>query len=340
MKCAICRIFVSAAVVLGITSGLFAQGIGDRNRPADGGNGSFGIQGRVILPNGRPAVGARIYISSAEMISGNISSVTNNDGVFHVGSLQGGNYTITAQVTGMPSETERLTIDRVAQPGRTFNIVINMRDERGSAVTEPVAPQSSLLKDVPIDALDKFRKGEEKLQKDDFKGAITQFDEAIKFYPAFAAAYHEKGSAQLKDKDLDGALASFVKAIEIKPDYLEAKYSVGYTQYLRKNYEVSAAIFDDVLKQKRDMAEAHMYLGISLYHLKNIDAAEVSLRSAIAVRDGENVALAHRYLGGIYLQKNRNKEAATELEKYLELVPKAPDAGRLKATIQDLKKKS
>ena len=83
-----------------------------------------------------------------------------------------------------------------------------------------------------------------------------------------------------------------------------------------------------------------MYLGISLYYLREVEAAEASLRSAIAIRDGESVALAHRYLGGIYAQKKRNSEAAAELEKYLELVPKAPDADRLRATIEDLKKRS
>lgn len=339
MKHAYVRVFFITAVLSALAAATAGQGIGDRNRPADGGNGSFGIQGRIILPNGRPAVGARAYISSPDVISGNISAVTNNDGVFQVGSLQAGNYTIVVQVSGMPAETERLTIDRFAQPGRTFNIVFNLRHE-GSPASDDSAPESALLKGIPRDALDKFRKGQEKLQKNDGKGAIALFDEAIRSHSAFAAAYYEKGMAQMKEKDLDGALASFVKAIEIKQDYLEAKYSVGYTQFQKKNYEIAAAIFDDVLKQKREMPEAHMYLGISLYHLKNVDAAEASLRSAITMRDGETVALAHRFLGGIYLQKKKNSEAAAELQRYLELVPKAPDADRLKATIEDLKKRS
>jgi tetratricopeptide (TPR) repeat protein len=215
-----------------------------------------------------------------------------------------------------------------------------LRGEGRQAAAAGTESTNPLLAGVPADALDKFRKGEEKLRRSDFKGAAALFDEATRSHPAFAAAYYEKGQAQLKDNDMDGALGSFVKAVQAKQDYLEAKYSVGYTQFLRKNYEVAAAVFDDVLKQKRDMPEAHMYLGISLYHLKNVEAAEAALRSAIAAHDGENVALAHRFLGGIYLQKKRNSEAAAELERYLELVPKAPDAGRLKETIAGLKKSS
>ena len=166
------------------------------------------------------------------------------------------------------------------------------------------------------------------MEKNDSKGAIVLFDEAIAAYPNFAPAYHQKGTAYLKENELDKALESFVKAISIKPDYFEAKFSVGYTQYLKKNYEVAAAVFDDVLKQQADMPEAQMYLGISLFNLKNVDAAETILKKTVAAKSGERLALAHLYLGQIYAQKKKNAEAAAELEKYLELLPKAELADR------------
>ena len=59
---------------------------------------------------------------------------------------------------------------------------------------------------------------------------------------------------------------------------------------------------------------------------------------ATAKESGERVALAHRFLGGIYMQKKQNGPAAAELQKYVDLVPKAPDADKLRATIADLKK--
>ena len=54
---------------------------------------------------------------------------------------------------------------------------------------------------------------------------------------------------------------------------------------------------------------------------------------------GENIALAHKYLGGLYMSAQKNKEAADELEKYLKLDPKAPDADRIKGTIKELRSK-
>jgi regulator of sirC expression with transglutaminase-like and TPR domain len=47
--------------------------------------------------------------------------------------------------------------------------------------------------------------------------------------------------------------------------------------------------------------------------------------------------LLHRYLGGIYVIKNMNREAVAELETYITQDPKARDADRIRQTIADLK---
>jgi tetratricopeptide (TPR) repeat protein len=178
----------------------------------------------------------------------------------------------------------------------------------------------------------------EKASKEDYKGALSDFDAAIAAYPKFAAAFYEKGAVLLKSNELDNAMAAFVKAIELKSDYVEAKYGYAMVMFHKKDYTVSAAAFNDVLQQRKDMAEAHLNLGISLFYLKNIDSAESELKAAIATKGGEKLAMAHLYLGQIYAQKKRNSDAVTELEKYLELLPKAPNADRIKQAIDQLKK--
>ena len=328
-------IFVLITALFFAAAAARAQGIGDRNRPADSNGGIYSIQGRVILPDGKPAENVKVSITSAD--GPGIALVTNQDGGFQTGGVAAGNYTIVVRVPGLPSQSEVLTIDRDAPAGRTFNVVLYPGVERLEK-GEDYAPHP-LIKDVPKAALNKFKKAEDKLQDNDTKAAIQLFDEAIAEYPQFALAYYERGTAYLKTNNFDKALESFVMAVQIKNDYLGAKYSVGYTQYLKNNFEVAAAIFDDVLKQK-DMPEAHLYLGISLAKLHALDPAIPHLKAAIAANDNESMALAHRYLGGIYMQKKQNAEAATELEKYLKLAPKAPDADKLKSTIADLRKNS
>ena len=332
-------VFVCSMVpVLAFISGANGQGIGDRNRPAGSGDGRYSIQGKIYLPDGKPAVNAKVSVTSAD--SPGSSTMSDVDGVFQVSGLRAGNYRLSVHPEGFAAETENLTIDRFAPIGSTFNVVFHLRAMQQKA--EPrvgVITANPLLADVPDDAYSKYRKGTERMAKNETDAAIAAFNEAIAAHPKFALAYYELGSAFLKKNDPEKALEAFVKAISIKPDYLEAKYSVGYTQFLRRNYEVAAAVFDDVLKQRADMPEAQMYLGISLCYLKNNEAAEVFLKRSIA-SGGDKTALAHRFLGGIYLQQKKNAEAAAELQKYLELVPKAPDANRLRETIAELRKKS
>jgi len=322
----------SAVIILGATSAALAQGYGSRNRPA-GGGGSANISGRVVMPDGTPAVGAKVLLNSSDV---NTFTFTDSDGNYGFSGVAGGNYTITAKVEGLPDATESYSIDADTGAGQTISVPLFIRNpgqKKGDFAAGP------LFTGVPKPAVDLFRSGMEKLQANDTKDAISLFDQAIAGYANFAAAYYERGSAYLREKDLDKALESFVKAIAIKSDYLEAKYSVGYIQYLKNNFEVSAAIFDDVLKVKQ-MPEAHLYLGISLAKLHNMDAALPHFKAALAAKDDESMALAHRYLGGIYMQKKQNAEAAAELEKYLKLVPKTPDADKLRSTIADLKKQS
>ena len=53
----------------------------------------------------------------------------------------------------------------------------------------------------------------------------------------------------------------------------------------------------------------------------------------------QDFPLLHRYLGGIYVAKQLNKEAVAELETYIHQDPNAKDADRIKQTISDLKTK-
>lgn len=325
----ICAMIVAGFAVINTK----AQGYGDRNRA--GGGGTYNVFVKVLLPDGKPAVGAKLSFSAADY-SGPNTGFTDAEGGHTFSGLPGGNYTFTARIEGLSPENEFLTISRDMSGGSSFQVVLYFRNpgqKKGDFYSA-----NPMFKDVTKEALEKFKKGMEKMGKNDYKGSLPLFDEAITLFPQFAPAYYEKGVAYIRLTEYDKAIASFVKAIEIKPDYTEAKYSIGYTHYLMKNYEIAAAVFGDILQTKKDMPEVFMYLGICLVQMNRIDQAETALKMAIATKGGENLALAHRALAGVYQQKKKNAEAAAELEKYLELVPKAPDADKLRQTISELKK--
>jgi tetratricopeptide (TPR) repeat protein len=280
------------------------------------------------MPDGKPAVRVRVMISGGD-IPGE-TTYTDEDGSFKFGGLLRGNFTVTVRADGYPTATEYVTIESRGPSGQTAQVVIYVKGE--NVLNNP------MLADVPKEPLKKFQKAAEIAGKDT-KGAIALIDEAIALYPNFALAYYEKGLLYQKENDSNKALAAFVKAIEIKPDFTSAKIQFGVAHNSLKNYEVAAQVFLDVIKQKTEDPMVYSYLGIAFIGLKQNDNAEKAFKQAITMKGGENLAVAHRYLGGIYMQKNQNTEAIAELQKYLELQPKATDADRIKAIIEDLKKK-
>ncbi len=328
--------FLACAVILTfwILPEVKGQGYGDRNRA--GGEGSFNIQGKVMMPDGRPAIGVKVTMSSADFNGG--ATQTDNDGNFTFASLLAGNYTISIKGgAGYEPESETMIIDRFASPGQTFNMNFFLRAP-GVKKNSLNPTNNPLLNDVPKEALKKYKSAAESMQKNDLKAATIFLDEAIAIHPNFALAYNEKGMLLIKQNELDKAMEAFVKAIQINPDYFDAKLNFGFASLNKKDYEKTEIVMRDILQQRADSLTAQIYLGIALIGLKKIDEAETILKKLVSTKGGENMAQAHRYLGGIYIQRKKNAEAIAELEKYLLLAPKAGDVEKIKATIAELKK--
>jgi Tfp pilus assembly protein PilF len=301
----------------------FAQGVGTGRGGIDG----YTITGKVALPDGKPAAGARVD-ATCDFTS--VTASTRSDGTYTLTGVRAGNCSITARVAGYEAITESRTIDRDTPYGSTIYIPFFVRGSGSQA-------QNPLLIGIAKPAQEKFLAGLAEKKPDN---ALELFDAAIKLDPKFAAAYYEKGQILLQRNDLDGAIAALVKAIELKTDYVEAKYAFGRAHLQRKDYEIAEAVFRDLLTQGVDSAEFHLNLGVSLFYLKRPADAEKEFKNATTGKGGDKLALPHLYLGQIYASQKRNPEAVAELQKYLDMVPKAPNADHIKSVISDLKKAS
>jgi tetratricopeptide (TPR) repeat protein len=118
---------------------------------------------------------------------------------------------------------------------------------------------------------------------------------------------------------------------------VQLNYGTALTQ--KKEFAEAEKQLRRALKKLDKSATGHMYLGVALIGLKNIDEAERELQAAARL-GGEQMGAAHKYLGGIYWARRDYKKAADELETYLKLTPKAPDAEQVEGTIKELRGKS
>ena len=131
---------------------------------------------------------------------------------------------------------------------------------------------------------------------------------------------------------------AYARLQESSPDSWRSHQLRAEGYALRQDFDNALKEFQGALQLHPDESELHEAVG-ELYLVNHSDAqAQSELESAVK-NGGDGIALAHKFLGGLYMSARRNKEAADELEKYVQLDPKAADAERIKVTIKDLRNK-
>jgi tetratricopeptide (TPR) repeat protein len=336
----------STILIMAIALAANAQGVGS-SRGLASGDGIHTIQGRVYFPSGQSAAGKTVKVSLESVSSfGGFSTVVDQDGSFRFRSLQAGNYTVVVDA-GKEYEIARETanIDREASPGgRIIQVSIQLHFK--------VDTSNPAFAGIPQAALDFYQKGTAAAQKGNAQSATEFLSKAVAASPNFSLALSELGLQYLKLKQMDKAAQTFETLLKLKPTDAAAQLNLGIALYNQGVAFLAQKNFDDAQK-KLDASEAHLreaiklnspgpaahyYLGMLLINFKAYDEAQKEFQLAIS-NGGENLALAHKFLGGVFISTHKNKEAADELEKYLKLDPKASDADHIKDTIKNLRSK-
>ncbi len=291
------------------------------------------IQGRIHFPSG-PSVASKPVKISLESVSsfGAMSTVTDQDGSFRFRNLQAGSYTIVVDAGNEYEKArETVNIDREASPGgRTVQVAIQL--------SLKVDASNPAFANIPEKALSLYQKGAAAAKKGDAKNAVGFLNNAISTYPNFPIALSELGLQYMKLGQMDKAGDTFETLLKLKPADAAAHLNFGIVLFNKKSLAEAETHLRKTLDLNYVGPTAHYYLGLTLIGLKRYDEAQKEFELTIS-NGGENLALAHKYLGGLYMSSKKNQQAADELEKYLKLDPKAADAERIRGTIKDLRSK-
>jgi Flp pilus assembly protein TadD len=303
------------------------------SRVQPGGEGSRTIQGRVHFPSGQSKGSNRVKVTLEGVSASSTQSIlTDEDGAFRFDHVVSGSYSIVVDA-GKEYEIahEPVSIDRETGVGSMIsNLEIMLRTK--------VDASNPAFANVPKAALDLYQKGVAAGQKGNAKGAAEFLSQAVAADPTFALALSELGTQYMKLLQWDKAAEAFEALLKLKSSDTAGHLNLGIALFNQKKYEDAETHLRTSLKLNSAGPSAHYYLGLTLVSAKQYQEATTEFELAIR-NGGENLAQAHRYLGGLYMSAHRNKDALDELEKYLKLEPKAADAERIKGTIKDLKSK-
>ena len=328
------RLVYSLMLILSVALLASAQGVGS-SRGLTSGDGNNTIQGKVYFPAGERNLGkaVKLHIESANA-TGGASTVTDQDGVFRFNGLRAGNYEVVVD-GGKDYENTRepVTIDPIGG-GRIVQVNIALKPK--------IDASNPAFAGVPHAALDLYQKGMAAAQKGsekDTKEAVDFLTRAVAAYPDFSQALSDLGNQYLKLFQWDKATEAFDRLVRLKPSDPAAHLDLGIALYNIGGEKLPSAEaqFREAIQLNSPGPSAHYYLGMTLVKTRKYPEAQSELELAVK-NGGDNIALAHRYLGGLYQASHKNKEAADELEKYLKLDPKAKDSDKIKQLIADLRK--
>lgn len=331
--------------------GIIASFLGAESAFAQSGSDNTGtggrhtIQGRIYYPSGRRS-DVRVKVKLESVNFGELSVFSDINGSFSFKGLESGSYTIVVDA-GAEYEIARESVYIETEGGsarrgivlppvsRLYTVDISLQPKRESASSKSGVINAALSK-VPQAARDLYLKALTSAQAGNSSQAIEQLKGAIANYPEFPLALNELGVQYLKQGHPDKAADEFESAVKFAPEDFEPRLHLGIALLNLRRYTDAEHELRTALSRNSSAPTVHMYLGISLAIQRKLEEGQRELELALASNSTETV-LAHRYLAGIFLERSEKKRAADELETYLKLVPKAPDAAILQRKIKELR---
>ncbi len=272
------------------------------------------IKGLVADGAGEPLKDAKITLT--DLTSGNrYSFKSGKEGkIFKVG-IPPADYRLTVMLEGYKPYEQPFTVTFGEQ--HILNITL-----------EKIPPK--------IDADKDFLEGVSLFKQARYAEAVASFEKVTARFPDSAEAHYNLGISAVRDGRKDMGLASLETAVRLMPDMVEAQFVLGEEYFARGDKDKAQAAFDRAIALQPENPKAHYNLGIIYYKSGQMDEALASFRKAIDLDPGFSSAW---YQSGLAcVGKGDFAAAVAGFEKFLEIEPSAPEAGRVKVMIEELKK--
>jgi len=156
--------------------------------------------------------------------------------------------------------------------------------------------------------------------------AVDELERALDADPSHVGALMTLADSYFESGNFRAARQMADRVAAVEPSHTGALNLIGMLQLVPRDYEGAEATFLRALTAKPDDPESLANLALALYGQGETETAIGILERVIARHP--TFAVAHLYLGRIYLSEKRPNEAAAALQRAAELRPAMGDAQR------------
>jgi tetratricopeptide (TPR) repeat protein len=256
------------------------------------------------------------------------TAFTRDNGDFQFDGLRSGDYIIEITVKDYDRFQQQISINGASRMGISIFLTKSAKVITPGLQLSISAHQLS----VPHKAHDEFEKGMALIYlKSDYRGAISQFQLAIKDFPTYYEAYAEEGNAYYELQDLGAAQEALQKSIDTSSgQYADAMFTLSAILTDTKRYTDAETLSRRGISVDASSWRGSFELARALTALKKTDEAEKNaLKSRDVMPDNPPVYLL---LANIHIQKKDYPALIRDLDDYLRLSPLGPEADQARKT--------
>jgi len=141
-----------------------------------------------------------------------------------------------------------------------------------------------------------FKDGVIKADAKDYRGAITDYNEAIRLNPNYAETYTYRGIAKYQLADKEGAISDYNEAIRINPNYADAYNNRGSAKYGLGDKQGALTDYNEAIRLNPNHALAYNNRGLAKSDLGDKEGAITDYTQAIKTNQNwGNSSLADAY---------------------------------------------
>ena len=121
-----------------------------------------------------------------------------------------------------------------------------------------------------------YKRGNDKYDAEDYKGALKDYKKAIKINPQYSDAFNNRGNVKLDLKLYKEAIKDYTKAIEFSPQYGDAYYNRGLAKENLKDFKGAIKDYTKAIEffpKGEDAGDAYHGRGYAKEMLKDFEGA-------------------------------------------------------------------